>query len=129
MSRLTQYVCLFLVVTVAATVGCSGNVQSVGTVKFDNGSPLSEGRIHFSTPQYEYFSALKSDGTFSIWAVTEGDGLPPGQYQVHLEFPAILDRGAYPVDQKFTAPNTSEWAADVKPNGKNRFNFIVTKSE
>ena len=127
MSKLTHYVFLFIVVIVAATIGCRGNVQSRGTVKFDDGSPLSEGVIYFSTAQNEYFSALKSDGTFSIWAVREGDGLPPGQYLVYVTFPSILDPKDWPVDKKFTVPETSGWTADVQPGGKNRFEFVVTR--
>ena len=123
-----KYVCLFLVAFfIAAIFGCGDSVRSGGAVKFEDGAPLTEGVIYFSDAQHEFSGRIKNDGSFSIGGIKEGDGLPPGQYQVHVTFPSILDPKEWPVDKKFTAPETSGLNADVQSGGKNQFDFTVNK--
>ena len=108
-------------------VGCSGNVTTVGTVKFADGVPLSEGQIIFQNAQHEFLSLIKSDGTYSIWGVREGDGLPPGTYNVFLRFGyQYLDD--LPVDPKFVETGTSGFTAEVVAGKKNHFDFVVEKN-
>lgn len=104
--------------------GCSGNVTTVGTVKFADGTPLSEGQIFFQNDKHDFVSLIKPDGTYSIWGVREGDGIPPGTYNVFLKFSyQYLDE--IPVDQKFVSAETSGFTAEVAAGKKNRFDFTV----
>jgi hypothetical protein len=108
-------------------VGCSGNVTTVGTIKFADGTPLSEGQILFQSAQHEFISVIRADGTYSMWGVREGDGLPPGTYNVFLRFFAeYLDE--IPVDPKFVEPSTSGWTAEVEAGKRNRFDFVVEEN-
>ena len=117
-----------LLIVLVALSGCgSGGVKSGGAVKFEDGAPLTEGIIYFVDTQSEFSGRIKGDGSYVIGGIREGDGLPPGQYQVYVTFPAILDPKDWPIDEKFTAPATSGWQAEVKPGGKNQFDFAVSR--
>ena len=108
-------------------VGCSGNVTTVGTITFADGTPLSEGQIFFQDDKHEFMSLVKPDGTYSIWGVREGDGLPPGTYNVYLRFAyEYLDE--IPVDPKFVDANTSGFTAEVVAGKRNRFDFVVEEN-
>lgn len=102
------------------------NVQVTGKVSFEDGSPLSEGRIIFQDEQFEYFSDLNPDGVFSLWTVRAGDGIPPGNYRVYFRFGNIPDE-ELPVRPVFASPRDSELAARVESGKRNRFEFIVQR--
>jgi len=106
-------------------VGCSGNVTTIGTVKFTDGTPLSEGQIIYQNDLHEFLSVIKPDGTYSIWGVREGDGIPPGTYSVFLRFPAYEFINQIPVAPKFASADSSGFIAEVVPGKRNRFDFEV----
>lgn len=106
----------------------SNNVQVTGKVSFEDGNPLPEGRIIFQDEQFEYFSDLNPDGTFCLWTVREGDGIPPGNYRVYLRFGNVPDEDL-PVMPVFTSPRDSELTARVENGKRNRFEFVVRRQQ
>ena len=112
--------------------GC-GDPKTAGKVTFTDGSPLTVGTVCFETKEYTYYGDLKSDGTYSMGKVKDGEGIPPGEYKVYI-------RGAQEIvghdektgdttykdliDKKFTSGETSELTCTV--DGKTRLDFQVT---
>ena len=78
----------------AFVAGCGGGGGAdatyavSGTIKFDDGSPVTQGSIHFrragSTAGGGGDGQIGSDGSFVVGTYTEDDGLSPGEYKVYL---------------------------------------------
>ena len=75
---------LVIVAVTCCAVGCSENVKVSGKVTFPDGSPLTVGKVTFETPTFSVSGMLKSDGTYALGTLSEGDGIPPGQYKVFV---------------------------------------------
>ncbi|MGL4944286.1 MAG: hypothetical protein ACRC46_13980 [Thermoguttaceae bacterium] len=116
-------------------VGCGdGNVGVTGKVMFPDGTPLTKGDVHFSTPTYVASGKIQSDGSYVIGSQTQNDGLPPGTYSVTVNkafddsgtaaLSAIDSKPAKPlIDPKYNSPTTSGLTCDVK--GKTTFDITV----
>jgi hypothetical protein len=108
--------------------GC-GQPKVTGTVKFDDGTPLTSGGIMFTHLPYQASGAIKSDGSYEIYELKPGDGVRPGTYQVTVS--ATTGGGSdgpplvYLIDPKFENPSTSGLICEVK--GNTVFNITVTK--
>ena len=79
------FVCLPLV-AVFFIAGCGNNHQLTGTVTFTDGNPVPRGMVLF-TAEGDAFQArgqIRPDGTYIVGALTDRDGLPPGEYRVHV---------------------------------------------
>lgn len=62
-------------------VGCSQNTVVTGTVKFEDGTPLTKGTIVFESATTRVSSPLNAKGEFTLGGVTVNDGVPPGTYK------------------------------------------------
>ncbi len=99
-----------------------------GKVTLPDGKPLSAGSIIFEGAKttVRTTTSLGSDGTFSRDAK---QGLPEGEYKVHLEVgetgPA-KKRATLPFASKYLDEDGSGWTATVKPEGPNDFEFKLT---
>ena len=122
--------------------GC-GDPKVTGKVTFPDGSPLTAGQVMFQKENFVASGDVKSDGYYSAGKNKDGDGLPPGTYQVYISGatkfgemqPPAKDAtiGKMPtfqvaptiqlVDMKFTAPESSGLSVTVKGNTK--FDFTV----
>lgn len=76
-----------LVVASSLLAGCGGGTVPVsGTVKLENGTPLTAGDIEFSK-EGENLAALGTideSGKFTLYTYKDGDGAPPGKYSVTI---------------------------------------------
>ena len=106
-------------------VGCGSNVTTTGTITFPDGTPLTEGMIIFQDDLNEFNSNIRRDGTYSMWGIREGDGIPPGAYSVSFRFPNYMFAESAPVSAKFLDPDASGLAAEVSAGKRNVFNFTV----
>jgi len=120
--------------------GCSKNVRVTGKVTFEDGEPLTEGRVCFQTETMFADGPLQPDGTYTLGSLGENTGLPKGTYQVFIAgatTPPRLDAGrgmggtvgSYTpgvplIHQKFTDRMTSELTCEVK--GRTVFDITVT---
>ena len=121
----------FAIVLVSITVtGCRGGfVPGGGKVTFEDGSPVTFGGIVFETENFMAEGRINADGSYTLYSLKVGDGLPPGKYKVGISSREVDDRGrpTYYVDPQFSNPATSGLSAEVVKRGQNRFDFTVTK--
>lgn len=122
-----KYASLFLVLVFC--FGCSGGTAVKGTVKFDDGSPLTEGMVKFVSDKTQAVGVVKPDGSYVMYENKPGDGVTPGSYVVTVtaqtgggsDGPPVVNL----VDPKFSDPNTSGLSCDVK--GATTYDIKVTK--
>jgi len=128
--------------------GCgSGGATVKGTVKFDDGTPLTTGYVKFIGNATEASGAIKTDGTYVLGELKAGDGVKPGHYKVVVVGAMIIPpapasqtspskspaRGELPpappptylIDRKFETPATSGLTCEVK--GAMTYDITVTK--
>jgi hypothetical protein len=120
---------VFLVLLALIVVGgCgSGHVPGGGTVTYATGEPVPMGIVSFSNHQYNYMGAIR-DGVFTLGGLKEGDGLPPGSYQVHfLGTDPETDLPLFAT--KYQSPDSSGIVCEVESGKKNQFDFVVEKFE
>ena len=65
-------------------VGCGKNVKVTGKVTFEDGTPLTMGRVCFQTETMFADGPLREDGTYTLGSLGENTGLPRGNYQVFI---------------------------------------------
>ena len=130
MAKIYCFSLLFLLLIFA---GCGKTVKVTGKVTFADGTPLTVGIVRFSTDTDGYSCVLKPDGTYSIGAAKEGQGIPPGSYRVSIEGAATVEpipgkedvKNIPLIASKYTDSATSGFVCDVK--GATVFDMQVEK--
>ena len=119
---------LFFVALLLSLTGC-GNPSVKGTVKFDDGTPLTTGGVCFIAGSNTATGAIKSDGSYVLSESRAGDGVKPGHYKVTVSAQTGGGSDGEPlvhlVDPKFGDPGTSGLTCEVK--GSTTYNIAVTK--
>ena len=121
----------FLMIVFVA--GC-GDPTVTGKVTFPDGTPLTKGQVMFQKEGFVASGNIQQDGTYSAGKLKDGDGLPPGKYQVYITgtmvsggsdatSPSLTSRPISLIAPKYTAPNTSNLTVEVK--GNTTFDFTV----
>ncbi|MDR1491511.1 MAG: hypothetical protein LBT05_02140 [Planctomycetaceae bacterium] len=139
---MTKNILLFLCLSAAlfSVVGCTGRVKVSGNVKFSDGEALNFGEVCFTEGEKTFFGRIKEDGYYSPGEFQDGDGIPPGTYQVWLARTVLSEpirnkngeesdevKQTDRVDKKYTAPETTELTFEVKRGGSKKFDFIVER--
>ena len=95
-------------------IGCgSGQTGVQGTIVFsDDGSPVTQGTIIFTTPTFQASSSIDAQGRFTMGSYSDADGVPPGTYKVSISGVFIdLDASGLNtyslIDPKFSSTATS----------------------
>jgi hypothetical protein len=122
------------------SVGCSGRIKISGYVTFPDGEPLDCGEVCFTEGNKTFFGRVKENGYYAPGEFKDGDGIPPGQYNVWLsrtiQSKMILDKHGNEsdevqqierVDKKYTAPESSGLIFEVKHDGSKKFDFTVER--
>jgi len=120
--------------------GCSKNVRVTGKVTFEDGEPLTLGRVCFQTDTMFADGPLQPDGSYTLGSLGENTGLPKGTYQVFITgatTPPQLGMGVGTggtvgsftpgvslIHQKFIDRMTSGLTCEVK--GRTVFDITVT---
>ena len=120
--------------------GCGSDVKVTGKVTFEDGQPLTTGRVCFQSEKLFADGPLQKDGTYTLGSLGENTGLPKGKYQVFIagaETPPqpvivggqvnLLGRfipGKPLIHQKFTDRMTSGLTCEVK--GRTVYDIQVT---
>ncbi len=116
-----------LILLVLGLSGCgNGFIPVGGKIVFEDGSPLTEGAICFSTDTFMANARIQPDGTFQLSSLEKEDGLPVGHYSVTI-YSATMDekeRTVYLVDPIFFDKDTTPLHAEVVSNTKH-FEFQV----
>lgn len=115
---------ILCVLCVLCFAGCGKNIKAIGTVKFDDGTPLTTGTVTFQS-NLLYSGNIASDGTFQLGGTKEGSGLPPGSYKVSVE----AYNGTTPlVAEKYLTAQSSGLTVDVSDNNRN-IEIVVERPE
>lgn len=127
------------------TAGC-GDPKVTGKITFPDGSPLTKGQVMFQKEGFIGSGDVLKDGTYSAGKLKDGDGLPPGTYQVFITGATTYDNtsdleqteqqanlGSAPVfriprpidliDPKYMSLGTSGLTVEVK--GNTTYNITV----
>lgn len=113
------------------TIGCGSKVSVQGTVRFEDGTPLKTGTVHFESPDSSARGELNADGHYVLESTKSKDGVLPGTYRVYIM--GASESGYGPgnqwsskplIDSKFQSPDTSQLACEV--SGKTTYDIKVT---
>ncbi|MDR1486122.1 MAG: hypothetical protein LBT09_15050 [Planctomycetaceae bacterium] len=125
-----KFFTLTLIALTLLCVGCSKDVSVSGTVKYEDGRPLKQGTIMFSTPTYVGSAPIQPDGTYTVSGSKVDSGIPRGEYKVCVaaststsEDTPGWERGVSMVDAKFSDPENS--GLTVKIDGATIYNITV----
>jgi len=114
----THPIIILLLLVFAA--GCSKQVGAGGTVVFsDDGSPVTQGIVIFSTPTFQSRSDIDEQGRFTMGSFGAVDGLPPGTYNVAIISTDGADTPYSFIDPKYSNKNTSGLEVTVDKTVKN----------
>ena len=75
------FVCAMLTIT----IGCSPNVKVIGTVTYEDGSPVHVGQVQLEGKVLG--RGTINEGKFSLGLTKDGEGVPPGTYEVKCSKP------------------------------------------
>lgn len=116
-------------------LGCSVQQKITGTVKFDDGTPLTQGSVIFESDSEKFFGFLDTNGNFSMGTEKSGDGIKAGSYKVRLagtEITEYTESGdsivTKLVPDKYTNTFTSGWTAEVGSGKPKTFDYVIEKS-
>lgn len=95
---------------------------------YEDGSPLTNGGIAFSTYNFMADAKIQPDGTFKLSSLKPDDGLPPGTYKVTIDASETdtKEKTVYLVDPVFADTATTPLTAEVT-SGTKYFVFKVRK--
>ena len=66
-------------------IGCGGRAQVSGTVTFEDGTLLTKGNVRALVDEVEVRGVIEEDGTFTLFEIKPGDGIPSGrQYKIWI---------------------------------------------
>ena len=123
-----------------ACIGCSQGTQTTGTVRFDDGTPITQGSVVFNSSTESFFGTITSDGRYTTGGEKEKQGLPDGTYTVWLsgtetsnntldgEGNVVSYTVTHPVAPAFTSPSTSPLKFEVKKGGSKTFDVVVERN-
>ncbi|MDR1958002.1 MAG: hypothetical protein LBQ54_02990 [Planctomycetaceae bacterium] len=119
--------------------GCDGKAKISGTVKFFDGTPVTQGSVVFDSGTESYFGTIRKDGTYVTGGNQQVEGIPNGNYKVWLAQTETIEntldakgevvsyKTTPTVAKKWTSPNTTELTFEVKPGGQKTFDLVVEK--
>lgn len=77
----------FMTLSLAAVLilGCSNQVRVTGKVTFEDGTPLTEGKVVFDKDtSFQAVGQIQSDGSYTLGSYKVTDGVPRGTYKVYI---------------------------------------------
>ncbi|MDR3198419.1 MAG: hypothetical protein LBU34_11180 [Planctomycetaceae bacterium] len=123
-------------------VGCSGKIKISGHVTFSDGEALDFGEVCFTEGNKTFFGRVNEKGYYAPGEFQDGDGIPPGTYNVWLSRTVLSEmipdkhgsesdevRQIERVDKKYTAPETSGLVLEVKHVSTKNFDFTVERPQ
>jgi len=129
---------LFIGVVAIVLTGCNKHVPLKGKVTFaDDGSPVGAGVVIFDDGAVRASGPIQRDGTYVVGFEKEGNGIPPGTYQVVISgavkkldnptnfFPAPTEMM---IHSKYLYPNSSGLSIVVDRTTK-EYNIEVERPE
>ena len=81
MQRIFYALTLF---SVFFAIGCGNAVVIKGTAKMADGTTVTNGTVLFVSDSAQYSANIQTNGTFSPGVDKDGEGIPPGVYQISV---------------------------------------------
>lgn len=131
-------------------IGCGSpskpaTVPAKGKVMYQKTTPAAGALVvfHPADPEVEKriggkpFAKVNDDGTFTLTTYEEGDGAPPGDYGVTIDWQVPVKQGKLTLrigessptqvklNPRYTNPQQPAFRETVKKEGPNEFNFEV----
>jgi|BioPla2DNA2_1021312.scaffolds.fasta_scaffold29794_3 hypothetical protein len=86
MSQTIKFAALLFVCSLLTfTPGCGKNIKVTGTVSYEDGSPVQNGEVYLEGTVLG--RGTITNGEFSLGLVKDGEGVPPGTYEVQCSKP------------------------------------------
>ena len=133
---MTRSAALILVCLTTVAGGCTGGrYKVVGTVKYEDGTPVEAGTVIGEAivdgKPVSVQGNVAKDGSFSMGSAKPGDGVLPGTYRIAVMPPSLSDAdqaaGKLPaIDGKYGQFETSGITLNVKPE-RNDLNITVSR--
>ncbi len=118
----------FIVTTTLVLTGC-GDPRVTGTVKYQDGTPLTTGTVVLQNDQSQGIGELRQDGSFDLYQIKPGDGLKRGVYRGYITGAVIIDdnhRTTYLIPEKYGDINQAGITYDSDKD-KGRLDVVVEK--
>ncbi len=80
----------FPFLTLLVLTGC-GDPSVTGTVKYQDGTPLTTGTVVLQSDQSQGIGELRKDGSFDLYQFKPGDGLKRGVYKGYITGAVEID--------------------------------------
>jgi hypothetical protein len=134
---------LTLLIAAFAFAGCNSHPTTypvTGTVKFEDGTPLTGGTVEFRNVTTDLAKQINArgeigpDGKYQLTSFQPNDGAMAGEHQVCV-FPPPQDTPGNlstepppsPLERKYQAYESSGLSYTVKKEGKNEYDITVGK--
>jgi hypothetical protein len=112
--------CLFL------STGCNQVTKVGGTVRFDDGTPVTTGYVYFDNGTESGRGEIKADGTYDMGMMQDGKGLPAGDYKVYVLGPTEESGPGIPlIAPEFTAADKTPLTCKVEAGKPVDFDIVV----
>ena len=107
---------------ITLVTGCS-DPRVTGTVKFQDGTPLTVGTVILQNDKSQGIGTLQQDGSFELYQFKKGDGLKPGVYRGYIdgaiEIADVNSPTVHLIPEKYSLIDTAEIIYDsIKNKGK-----------
>jgi hypothetical protein len=131
---------LIYLIFLCAFVGCSQGTVITGTVRFDDGTPVTRGSVVFNSGTKSLRGPISPDGTYTSGGVKEKQGIPDGVYTVWLagteeSVPSDASGGlsasimTQVVAPEFRSASKSPLKFEVKKGGDRKFDIVVKRDK
>jgi hypothetical protein len=116
----------FVLMTTLVLTGC-GDPRVAGTVKYQDGSPLTTGMLVLQNEKSQGIGELQPDGSFELYQFKKGDGLKPGTYKGYILNAYVIDenlRTTYLIPTKYSTIDESGIIYDSNKD-KGKLDIII----
>lgn len=116
--------------------GCSGNISVTGTVKFDDGAPLTRGTVVMESDQVRATGEIDANGAFRLGSSSPGSGTKPGKYRAWIVgseedfFNETTGKNTTQrhIDPKYGSPSKSGLVYDIN-SGNKVIDIVVSRPD
>ena len=95
---------IFALMITLVLVGC-GDPRVTGTVKYQDGTPLTVGMVVLQNEKSQGIGELRQDGSFELYQFKKGDGLKPGVYRGYITQAIVVNdnhRSFYLIPERYS---------------------------
>jgi len=118
---------IFAMMITLVLAGC-GDPRVTGTVKYQDGTPLTVGTVVLQNDKSQGIGELQKDGSFELFQFKKGDGLKPGVYRGYItqavEIADINSPTVHLIPEKYSDIDVSGIVYDSNVN-RGRLDIVI----